>query len=506
MAIKLAVLVFVVCISGLASCASGDSDSDAVPIPTSASGEPGDTSTTSSSIPSTTSQPAAPASDATISGPIAAGSRGGPGTATPVDLAAAGYVEEEFFLSGEATSFVPNGELSTDGKWDVVADEAAPFTTRMLVRRPDDATVFSGTVLVEWFNVSSNVDVDVDFGFASDEILRSGDVWVGVSAQQVGITSTEGGDFGVDALGLRAWDPERYGDLEHPGDAYSYDIFSQAGHALRNPRGTDPLAGYDVEQILAMGESQSAFRLLTYVNAVHPLAEAYDGFLIHSRDGGGAPLVAGDDLVPSVSQVRTDLDVPVLQLVTETDLFGLRPGSAFPDARQADTDTVRTWEMAGTAHADAHYLASLYAQGTQNFDSFLDLTAVIPVANRGPQRWIVNAALNHLRAWAAEGAPPPSADPIETNGGAIVRDEHGNALGGIRTPAVEVPTATLTGEGTSLIGSTTPLTPDVLAELYPSPADYLTAYEDALEESISNGFILEIDAEAILDEALLPDS
>ena len=54
--------------------------------------------------------------------------------------------------------------------------------------------------------------------------------------------------------------------------------------------GIDPLGGLQLERLIAAGESQSAFRLVTYVNAIHPLADVYDGFLIHSRGGGGAPL------------------------------------------------------------------------------------------------------------------------------------------------------------------------------------------------------------------------
>lgn len=452
---------------------------------------------------STTTTSTAPISDLVITGPITAGSRGGPSTATPFDLEGAGYIEEEFLLSGEAVSYRPDGEFGPEGDWTVEQDEEAAFTTRLLVRRPADATGFSGTVLVEWFNVSSNVDVDVEFGFVAEEILRSGDVWVGVSAQEIGITSSEGGDFGADALGLVAWDPERYGELEHPGDAFSYDIFSRAGEAVRNPAGSDLLADFDVEQVLAIGESQSAFRLLTYVNAVHPLADVYDGFLIHSRDGGGAPLAAGVD-VPGVSAVRDDLTVPVLQLVSETDLYGLRPTAPFPEARQPDTDTIRTWEMAGTAHADAHYLASLYEQGTQNFDSFLDLTGVVPIANNGPQHWIAKAALRELRAWASGTSVPPTADPITTADGAIVRDEHGNARGGIRTPHVDVPVATLTGEGTSLIGSTTPFAPETIARLYPSEDDYLATFAAALDRAVESGFILADDREAVLADAVFP--
>jgi hypothetical protein len=113
----------------------------------------------------------------------------------------------------------------------VHADTTAPYTTRLLVRRPTRASDFNGTVVVEWLNVSSKTDVDVDFGYLADEILRKGDAWVGVSAQAAGIDSTGGSQFGPAAVGLKAWDPERYGALHHPGDAYSYDIFSQAGRA-----------------------------------------------------------------------------------------------------------------------------------------------------------------------------------------------------------------------------------------------------------------------------------
>ena len=33
------------------------------------------------------------------------------------------------------------------------------------------------------------------------------------------------------------WDPERFGSLEQPGDAYSYDIFTQAARVIGPLRG-----------------------------------------------------------------------------------------------------------------------------------------------------------------------------------------------------------------------------------------------------------------------------
>lgn len=133
---------------------------------------------------------------------------------------------------------------------------------------------------------------------AHNQMLRSGAAWVGVTSQAVGVN---GGEVlvqseGVDIPegGLVGSDPERYGMLTHPGDLFSYDIFTQAGAAIRGSAdGADPFEGFEVERLIAMGESQSAGRLTTYVNAVHPLVGLYDGFLIHSRGSFAAPLGEG---------------------------------------------------------------------------------------------------------------------------------------------------------------------------------------------------------------------
>ena len=55
----------------------------------------------------------------------------------------------------------------------------------------------------------------------------------------------------------------------HPGDSYSYSIFEQAGAAVRRDAAT-VLSGLKPQRILALGESQSATRLVTYVNALQP--------------------------------------------------------------------------------------------------------------------------------------------------------------------------------------------------------------------------------------------
>src|SRR5262245_63704006 len=116
------------------------------------------------------------------------------------------------------------------------------------------------------------------------EILRRGHAYVAVSAQVVGIEGQPGPKRpGIAAL--KKADPERYGRLKHPGDAYSFDIFSQAGKLVKDAAASKALGPLVPQRVLAIGESQSAFYLTTYATAVDLVARVYDGILVHSRFG-----------------------------------------------------------------------------------------------------------------------------------------------------------------------------------------------------------------------------
>ncbi len=163
------------------------------------------------------------------------------GEATTDDLTAMGYVQHEYAAAGTATSYKATGPLTRDGRWRFAADATAPYRTRVLVRAPAQASKFSGTVVVEWLNVSGGIDADPDWTSLREEIVRAGDVWVGVSAQRIGV---EGGPVlvkvsgpGTDAAGkgLKAIDPARYGTLSHPGDGFAFDIYTQVARAVRAP-------------------------------------------------------------------------------------------------------------------------------------------------------------------------------------------------------------------------------------------------------------------------------
>ena len=87
-----------------------------------------------------------------------------PDLMTEFDVAVLGYEETEFLLAGRAGSFELQGERGEDGRWDVAPAAEADFRTRFLVRRPTDPRRFSGTVVVEWNNVSAGIDASPDWG------------------------------------------------------------------------------------------------------------------------------------------------------------------------------------------------------------------------------------------------------------------------------------------------------------------------------------------------------
>ena len=90
----------------------------------------------------------------TVEGPIT-----GPGTpsiiTTSFDLATVGYQEDEYFISGTATSYRLKGAAPADGRWKVTRAATARYKTRLLVYRPSDPRKFNGTVVVEWLNESA---------------------------------------------------------------------------------------------------------------------------------------------------------------------------------------------------------------------------------------------------------------------------------------------------------------------------------------------------------------
>jgi hypothetical protein len=426
----------------------------------------------------------------TVSGPVKAAGLPGvaahnyPFFASNHDLASRGYVEEEFFIEGSANRYNTPAETTA-----TVIDKDHAYKTRIVVRRPADAKRFNGTVLVEWYNVTNNFDAENMWFFAWEQMLRAGYAWVGVSTQQAGVVA------------LKTFSPERYGsiDVNRGGtvmaDALSFDIFSQAGQAVKSPKSIDVLAGLKPARVFAIGESQSANRLSTYVNSIHPLAGVYDGFM----------------LLSSLNQkIRTDTPVPVWKISAEYDVAA---GEA--NARQPDTNLFRSWEIAGTSHVDQHLRGNrepleLRDIGTSSEAAMSPRCGVPSVGTRAPMHYVIASALDLMVRWVEKKTPPPSAPPltVTSTGRPIVlaRDSQGLALGGIRLADVAVPiglnNGTNTGPGAcARWGYYQAFDIATLKRLYPNHAAYVSAVERVTNENLKAGFILKPDAESIIRAA-----
>ncbi|QUQ64364.1 hypothetical protein JJ691_20840 [Kutzneria sp. CA-103260] len=442
-----------------------------------------------------------------VEGPITGGRHGRPFASWPDqlgDLAALGYREEEYFVSGEAQRFEAVGDLGSDGRWTVRRTAAAAYRTRILVRRPEDPARFNGTAVVEWVNVSSGFEIP----FLQTTGILDGFAYVSVSAQPVGVHG-----FAHDSQGLVAWDPDRYGCLHIADESLSYDIFTQVGRLLR-AAGTAPLGGFPARRLIATGGSQSGSRLVAYLNAIQTGEGMFDAVVPMLVAGRGSDFLAdtahhdprdrsaarrGQGSRAVTTQVRDDLTTPVIMVNTESEAQMNHP------VRRDDSPSFRYWEVAGATHGPRRQMELYMAVARRD-----------GIAVPGPARrkgslvdWlpVADAVLHQVHEWINGGEPPLLQPRFEMTTGPdgkpeFVRDSHGLVVGGVRQPEIEVPLARNGGDVTSGAGGFhEPFSADELRALYPSREDYLARVRKAAAAARERGVILPARADACVAEA-----
>jgi Alpha/beta hydrolase domain len=426
---------------------------------------------------------------------------------TPLDLKKAGYVEEEYMVSGTANVY----DWAADGSLTVKTPNA-PYSTRILVRRPADKAKFSGHAMVELMNPARRFDWAMMSGYTRDSLIERGDAWVGITMPG-----------SVD--GLKKFNAARYPGVGFPNpdpsetcaggrgntqatsdqeEGLRWDMISQVGAAVKNGAGLNAKYLYMTSQ---------GADVLTYAAAIetHAALEngkpVYDGFLVKTPGGVskirrcGAAIPKGDP-----RQTAHNIGVPVIEVVAQ--------GEIGPDYQRPDSDDkrdpFRIYEVAGAAHIDKWAYLELPTmedqlkasgapgQGNTAWPFAVKCEPEIALQEHPLLKYIFDGAFVNLEQWASKGVAPPKAERITMKDGV--------ASGGVRNSYVDVPAATYTtttpGPGTCReLGSTNPYDSAKVDSLYGDHKKYEAKVAQSVDQMLKDRWITKSDAQKIKAEA-----
>ncbi|MEJ0100347.1 MAG: alpha/beta hydrolase domain-containing protein [Pseudomonadota bacterium] len=438
-------------------------------------------------------------------------------TEQAVALEAAGYSESEFQVSGLADI----SDWSAAGNAPVVRTADVPYTTRMLLRRPNDPRKFSGLVIVELLDASTLYDRAPLWGLSSQQFLRHGDAWVGITVRPSALAA------------LRRFDPVRYGALgfaynqaadcrssdlrRNPADAESglaWDMIAQVGALLRSSSKENPLLDLNPHSLVAAGYAQAGADVTTYANTMHALlrrgdgAPIYDGYLSAASALFTAPINQCAPPLTATDARRGVLprDVPFVAVSTETDFNQL------PVLRRADSDApedlFRLYEIAAGAVAGSWPTGTPSAADLRIAGFTPPTDACSEPRSTLPQGLVFNAIWQQYADFLASGHALPNLPRIETlDDGGARRDEAGNTSGGWRLPQLEVPLARY-ARGTprdgndaaaacSLGSTQQPFDAARLKSLYHTRVEYLRRFRAAVDAAVKEHRLVAADGEAL---------
>ncbi len=463
-----------------------------------------------------------------------------PITETSVPFAAAadkcgfseiGYVEEEYFQTGTANVYKEDEMHQVEP---IYCD--APYTTRLIVRRPADREKFSGNVVLEILNSSANIDIDRMWVNSWPFFTRNGDIFIGISSKGHVVDS------------LKAFDPVRYADInwdnpmpdrEVPESVKKgrmrflpqyeiglfWDMLVDLAKLLRSDDEKNFLREYGDFWLYLTGWSQST----GYVNRIvksfayrpenckdRPL---FDGY--YNGGGGPNPGVL-DNSQPFGMNNSTDLSSgvmgarePFMAVNTESE----NRGSFWYGDFDEPNFKFRTWQIAGSSHDSKYNLVDYYGEKDLKMLEGLGIyNAYYGVDGEAldmPYEPVFSAAWKALYAWVRDGIPAPHAPKIETyisttpimaiRAGFVgnLTDAFGNCRGGIRIPALAYPTGKYSptstrADGTIMgaFGKVNAFSAELLTELYGSLENYEKLCNEEYTRLVAQGFLLEEDREA----------
>jgi Alpha/beta hydrolase domain len=409
------------------------------------------------------------------------------------DVTGQSYVAEEFLLTGFADVYesVSMADAMDTNTRDNIADQsrrsfplktvasARPYTTRLVVYRPAEAKRFSGNVIVETTHPlgggANLVWRDINAFF-----MANGDAYIAVQHPST-------------LAGLAHADASRY-PLHSEHHSQLWGMLADTGRLLKS--GMSPLlSGAKPRRLYMTGYSFTGVTTATFADYHHD----------RTRLASGAPLFDGYMPIANAMFVKP-LDVPVIRINTQSDFDsfgGIKNRALDSDAK---IGRFRHYEVAGAAHVWTERPQANAAKpstsppvppaaGQPRLDPAACMKEFPPgyQPNDVPLNLVIAQAFQNLYAWVDRGTAPPRSALIHTDeAGKTLVDEHGNALGGVRLPDVDVPIATFGvghGDLCFLFGYRLPFDLAKRKALYGSRDGYVTKVAEAGKKLVAQRLI-----------------
>lgn len=461
----------------------------------------------------------------TAAAPLSSAER--PGTEY-ADLAAAGYLEEEFYLHGVAPAITAAGQTLFN----------VPYITRILVRRPRDPARFNGTVVIEpltwigergagWIltkryllrhgyaSVAYTLEInqpEKDPKIASDPDWSSTQPGKRPPPANLNLDFMRRFDYARYApLGMY-FDPARFSRGDHPDPflPQSQGIGAQLALLLKSNTSQGPLPGLKVQRVYVNSWAVDAQVWMDYLDQGRhqqwrmpnggPLIDAY---LTGKMEFG----LLGGDLVRIPRNMPQD--APYVNVYSQSELMTDVVGET-PPAPDSDQPRFRFYELTGVPHMRPADL------GTQEVETMpieigkADDPTCSQLYDQEPEDVLVSALLDDMDAWVREGKPMPHAARVQRKDKSVVRDPTtNNLIGGVRPPWISVPAASYMTEQETQCGLLydTKIRYDArkLRSLYGTYDQYARRFEAAKTAAIKERFLLPEDADLVKPIAMPDD-
>ena len=434
-----------------------------------------------------------------------------------------GYLEEEYFLTGSANIYDADKEDRP-----VLYKKGLPYKNRILVRRPAKKEEFSGRVYVDILNATQGYDIEDLWHRAYLWCMEHGHAYVGITSKPVNV------------MALKNFDYYRYKDLNWsngeivalplvshsatiPGteEGLIWDMLSQLAYLLRRGGEDNCLGGYEVSSVYLTGQSQSGAYLNTYISYFDEYVKMengrglYDGYMnivgalvqrsIRQEESVGPLRLFQRNMHPSSTPyicVSSEADLYLFEMFVEGNLLDIQIENA-----DLEKNKCRYYEIAGAPHTDIICPILSDVEEIRKMGGKMPNLDVQLLDHINDMRveYYLCGMLEKLHIWASQGIAPEVVEPIHRENHQLVRDEFGNAVGGFRTPYLDIPAAGYVASSPEdpegICGSMTYFTKEKMTNLYGSIEIYLEQFSRYVDEQVMHHWLTESDGEKMKEWA-----